>query len=102
MVFSLFLTNGREGLVLEPPDGGLEQLEIHDRRTVVVLVPRLLDVGALDAEVGDAPAVHAADLDARELAAAREREGAEEEIVGPHHERPRRSAVHRASYESGR
>jgi hypothetical protein len=87
MSFSLFLTNGREGLVLEPPDGGLEQLEIHDRRTVVVLALRLLHVGAVDSEVGDAAAVHTADLDAGELAPAGEREGTQEEIVGADHER---------------
>jgi len=73
MAFPLFLTNGREGLVLEPPHGGLEQLEVHDRRAVVVVAPGLFEVGALDAEVGDPPPVHAADLDRGELAATRER-----------------------------
>jgi hypothetical protein len=86
-MFPLFLTNGREGLVLEPPHGGLEQLEIHERWTLVVVAPHLLEAGALDPEVGDAPAVDTAHLDAGELAPAGEREGAQEEIVGADHER---------------
>jgi hypothetical protein len=93
MAFPLFLTNGREGLVLEPPHGGLEQLEIHERWTMVVVAPHLLDLGALDPEVGDAAAVHTGDLDAGELAPAREREGAQEEIVGADHERAPRPAA---------
>ena len=98
---SLLLTNGREGLVLEPPHGGLEQLEIHERWTLVVVAPHLLEVGALDPEVGEAAAVHPGNLDAGELAAAREREGAQEKIVGADHKHPRQSSLHRSSSESG-
>jgi hypothetical protein len=87
MVFPLFLTNGREGLVLEPPHGGLEQLEIHDRGAVVVVALGLLHVGPLDPEVGDPPPIHAADLDRGEFAPAGEREGTEEDVVGADHPR---------------
>ena len=58
---------------------------MHDRRTVVVVVLRLRFVRAADVEESDGAAVDALHLHFAELAAAREREGAEEEVVRSDH-----------------
>jgi len=60
----------------------------------VVLALDVLHAWTLDAEYRHPLTVHAADLDAPELAAPREPEGAEEEILGLKHRRlPCRSHV---------
>ena len=59
---------------------------MHDGGTVVVVVLGPL-VGAVDVEESDGAAVQPLHLDVAQLAAAREREAAQEKVVGSDHRR---------------
>jgi hypothetical protein len=71
--------------ILQTRDLGLEETEIHERRTAVVLPLELFHSRALDAEDRHASPVHAPDLDSPKLAASYEPEGPEEEVLGLEH-----------------
>jgi hypothetical protein len=74
--------------VLQARDFGLEETKVHDRPAPVVLALEVLHTGALDAEDRHPAPVHAPHLDAGELAATREPEGSEEEVLGLEHRLP--------------
>jgi hypothetical protein len=73
--------------VLQARDLGLEQAQVHDRPAAVVLPLEVFHAGALDVEDRHPPPVDAPDHDAGELAATREPEGPEEEVLGLEHHR---------------
>jgi hypothetical protein len=79
---ALLLAERFEGQVLQTSDFGLEETQVHERRAVVVVTLDLLHAAAGDPEESQPAAVHAADLDPRQLTAAREPEGCEKEVLG--------------------
>jgi hypothetical protein len=74
-----------EGHVLQAADFRLEKPQVHERLAPVVLASHVVDRRADDREDRHAPTVRAAHLDAAQLAAAHEPEGAEEEVVRLEH-----------------
>jgi hypothetical protein len=86
-MFSLLFSDRFKRRVLEPLHCRLEDLEVYDGGAVVVVVSRLPVIGAVDVEVGGCAAVHSFDFDVRQLAAARQCEGAEEKVIGSDHAR---------------
>jgi hypothetical protein len=79
-IFSLLLSNGREGQVLESLHLRFEKPEIDRGRSPVVLGRGL--ARSFDAKDRHPPAVHTPQRDVLQLSAADEHEGAEEKIVG--------------------
>jgi len=82
---ALLSTECLEGQVLQARDFRLEKAQVHQRRAAVVLPLDVAHAGALDAEDRQPLPVHAPHLDAGEFAAAREPEGAEEEVFRLEH-----------------
>jgi hypothetical protein len=76
-----------ESDALEARHLGLEETNVDERRTPVVLPLRFFHAGALDREDGHALAVAAGDLDSGQLAATHQTECTKEKIVRPHHRR---------------
>jgi hypothetical protein len=81
----LLLADRLEGDVLEASHLGLQESEIHEGRTAVVVTCRVLDAGPADREDRHPTPVVAAHLDPLELAAAHESESAEKDVVGLDH-----------------
>jgi len=73
--------------VLETCDFRFEETQVHDRSAPVVLPLDVFHALTLDAEDRHPPPIHAPHLDAGELAAPREPEGPEEEVLGLEHRR---------------
>jgi proteasome lid subunit RPN8/RPN11 len=87
-ISSLLVSHRTEGDVLEPPHLGLQQAQVHARGPAVVVTLDVFHVRAFDLEERHTSPVHTSHLDARELAAAREREAAEEEVIRVQHAHP--------------
>jgi hypothetical protein len=81
----LLLADRLERRVLEASHLGLQEPEVHERRTAVVVALGIRHTGPADPEDRDAAAVRAAHLDRLELAATHEPEGPEEEVVRLQH-----------------
>jgi hypothetical protein len=79
---SLLLSQGPKGPVLQSSDLELEELEIDARPSPVVVTLGFRYLGARDLEDRHSAAVRAPEQDVHELAAPREREATEKEIIG--------------------
>jgi hypothetical protein len=84
-ISTLLSSERLESEVLQARDFGLEETQVHEGPATVVLALDILHAGALDVEDRHPPPVHAPHLDAGELAATREPEGPEEEVLGLEH-----------------
>ena len=87
IIFPLLCSDRVESRVLETSYGRLEDLKVDDGGALVVVALGFVGVGTVDVEVGDAAAVYALYFDAGQVAAAGEREGAQEDVVGADHAR---------------
>jgi len=84
----LLLPDRVETAVLQPPHLELEELEINDRTSAVVVGLGLVRRLSRDPEDRDAAAVRPADADAHELGTAQQSEPAQEEVVRLQHSPP--------------
>jgi hypothetical protein len=82
---TLLSTERLECQVLQACDLGLEETQVHHRRTTVILALDVLHARAFDVEDRHAPAVDALNLDIAQLAAADEPQGSQKQILGLKH-----------------
>src|SRR5260370_9594385 len=93
----LLLPERLESQALQAGDLGLQEAQVDQRRTTVVLALHLLHALSLDAEDGQPPPVDAAHLYAAKLTAAGEPEGAQVEVLGHQHGITSRAAAPRSA-----